>query len=647
MIKDTELFRDIFDNYKDPLLEYERRIKSKGKDRILVPKTIRGLVNRHKRDLKNQKKSGYVYSKEIVAIVLYLNKGLRNNLNINDELELALFQRVVLALSFGWRKLSEQDGMTYNGYRKGQYTLLELLKCPAKHRTIVLTMSRKQGKTWLANNIMLTKNTLETQVTISRNNYIIAGAQKQSNDCLGQLQTMLMGLAYANPSDILLNKYVVNKKESTVLLHPNINGAYIWQCEAKAPVLDKLDGYLGVTVLIDEYSQFKSGLLLNRLSTGQVQLADSLMIISSTSNVSTDCHMYKTLLPMYKSMLKGDIKDDPSVLPIIYEQDTEDEADKPWTWVKSNPLLELCTPYLNGLDPDTKYTTKGVYPTNLFSNLLRDRESSKLNGTEELFKIKNLNYWLDVPDFALWDKPSTYNNVVLNSKDFDDAIGQLRGKEYTLGLDLSSRRDTTGIGVVVEDYENRKVYMTADSIIPYSGYSNIQDRAIKEKIPYDEYVMQGKAHVAQGDEGTIDHKQVVSLILDKINKYNSQGLIFKGLYIDPYNSDSVVADLERRGIKIMETRQSMLEISPVLKYYMWLVTTKVAVVDDNPLLTRANLINKLVVDAHDNMMISKRSQLDKIDSLASVLNALQYFAVERPLDLDTGNVYNTRFYGGY
>ncbi|PCN42075.1 terminase [Brevibacillus laterosporus] len=95
----------------------------------------------------------------------------------------------------------------------------------------------------------------------------------------------------------------------------------------------------------------------------------------------------------------------------------------------------------------------------------------------------------------------------------------------------------------------------------------------------------------------------------------------KEICYDPYNATQFAADMEAEGYTMIEIRQGVRTLSEPTKNFREMVLEKKVLHDKNPVLewSIGNAVTKM--DAQENIMLDKSKSTDRIDLIASAINA--------------------------
>jgi phage terminase large subunit-like protein len=120
--------------------------------------------------------------------------------------------------------------------------------------------------------------------------------------------------------------------------------------------------------------------------------------------------------------------------------------------------------------------------------------------------------------------------------------------------------------------------------------------------------------------------------------YQKYDIKVKEVCADPWNATQFMQDLEAKGFTMVEIRQGIATLGAPTKDFREKVYPGRVKHNNNPVLTWAigNAVTRQ--DANENIMLDKSKAGDRIDPIASLLNA----HVRAMLNINTKSVYEDR-----
>lgn len=361
------------------------------------------------------------------------------------------------------------------------------------------------------------------------------------------------------------------------------------------------DGFNPQFGAVDEYHAHPTAEIYEVLESGQGARDQPLIGIITTAgfNLTYPCYLQEY---SYASRLLNpdDDTENDEVLCIINELDKNDDIKNENNWIKANPIL-------------ASHETGISY--------LRSRLRTALDVPEKMrdFLTKNMNVWVDAPDSAYieidkWDKCKV---------SLEELENNLKNTDCYIGVDLSLTTDLTAIGLVGKN--NDKTYVKVIGFIPENKY---QERMAVDKVPYDVYVREGYLILTEGS--VVDYHLVQSYIEKWCKEYRVKEICF-----DRYQATNMMMNLNNEGYTVVEIPQSFAFLSEPTKEFRAQTFNQLIGHDGNRLLRRALMNAMTRVDDMENIMLSKKKSVGRIDPIAALMNAFsRQMANANAVDLD-------------
>ena len=144
----------------------------------------------------------------------------------------------------------------------------------------------------------------------------------------------------------------------------------------------------------------------------------------------------------------------------------------------------------------------------------------------------------------------------------------------------------------------------------------LQEKMNTDKMPYDLWVEQKRITLTPG--AIVDYNFIKQYIkeFEKEMKCN-----VKEVCADPWNATQFMQDMENEGYTVVEIRQGMMTLGGPTKDFRDQVYGGNIIHDNNPVLNFAigNAVTKM--DHNENIMLDKAKSTQRIDPIASVINA--------------------------
>ena len=354
-------------------------------------------------------------------------------------------------------------------------------------------------------------------------------------------------------------------------------------------------GYDASVICLDELAFLKDRDFYDTLITRFGSRQEYLFITISTAGDGSDTNSIgKQIWDLSKYTLEHP-EENPSVLPVIFAANPEDDWTSEEVWLKANPSLAL----------DNSGVKKISEMRDLYTNCAR------FPFLQSSFKRYQLNLWCQMENKFIqmdeWNKCST-------EKTLDD----VKTLPSFIGIDLSSTRDYSAVVILFVDAENSKYYYFPFSFIPQD---NIYEREQEEHTPVREWVNRGFIIATPGN--SIDYDFIREMIIDLVGKYQVSCIAY-----DPWGSTKFITDLQ----KIIDTpciqiRQNLQNISEATKYFQRQILRQELRHPNNPLMNWMAGNATIYQDANNNIRITKSNKASKkrIDCIAGSITGLAAF----------------------
>lgn len=238
---------------------------------------------------------------------------------------------------------------------------------------------------------------------------------------------------------------------------------------------------------------------------------------------------------------------------------------------------------------------------------MRGELKSALDVPEKMrnFLTKNMNIWVNMRengymDMEKWSKCK----AAINLNDFS-------GMECDIGIDLSAKIDLTSVGI--EFKKDDKYYIFGHSFMPED---TVEVKRKSDRAPYDLWIQKGYITTTPG--AVVDYSFIKSYIKNIEKQYK---LKIRHIAYDPWNASMFAQEMEEEGYTMVEIRQRMQTLAPATKHFREEVYKGNIVHGNNPVINWAlgNAVTRQ--DANENFMLDKSKATDRIDPIASIINA--------------------------
>lgn len=270
-------------------------------------------------------------------------------------------------------------------------------------------------------------------------------------------------------------------------------------------------------VLADEIHIWPNRFLWEALTTGLDKTDNPLLVVATTAGRGQDSVAWEVVEDARK-VARGEV-DDPSILPIIFEADRNDDWTDETLWHEVNPGLRHGYPSLDGFRRHAKRAERSV-------------------GERQSLRQLKLNIWLDAAtdpfvDMDIYDR---------GKRKFD--LEELKGAPCWLAVDLSS---TIDLSVIVACWRTAEGYFVHPWF--FCPEENINER---EDAPgggsYRQWVEEGFVKATSGS--TIDYQELSNQVVEICEDFDVREIAF-----DPYLARQVQPGLMEMGLPCVDMRQ--------------------------------------------------------------------------------------------
>lgn len=273
------------------------------------------------------------------------------------------------------------------------------------------------------------------------------------------------------------------------------------------------DGASPSLAIVDEYHEHDTNRMFDTMETGMGARDQPLMLVITTAgdNISGPCYLMQDEA---QKMLEGTREDD-ETLALIYGVDVDDDWTDPEILRKANPNM-------------------GV---SVGEDFLLARQKDALSSPRKagVFKTKHLNMWVQ--------SRAAYYNLQKFSEAADDSltIGDFKGKECIIGVDLAEKRDLTAIEYTFRHLEGfacfGKYYAPEETI----------------ELPENEHfrTWRDMGLLTQIDGAVVDQREILEDIKEDLGMFDVREVSF-----DPWRSRQMAVELMELGVNCIEYRGS-------------------------------------------------------------------------------------------
>lgn len=541
--------------FTDPMPSFNPRIIDGS---LLCSQWVLLAVKRHEADLLRDDWE-WTYDEELAGKAVAFMEMLPEPKTGKPQ-PLAPFQKFIIGSIYGW--VSKKD------------------KSIRRFTDAFISMARKNGKSLLISGIVLYEFLFGKNPAFKRQLYTAANDRKQAGIVFNMVKDRLKALCRQD-DDIkrmvkITRDEIINTEDGSIV-------------RAFSRDAGLVDGYEPHVAVVDEYANAKSTDMLETLSSGQLLLPSYLTFIISTAGFDMNAPMFVQNYPYAKKVLLGEIVAD-RYFAFIAEQNDISEIDKPETWVRSNPLIDV--PELK--DQITNYLTE---------KLKQARGDGSLNAK----LIKNFNMWRQAAENSYMDVDH-WNAAKIKPID-------ISGKKAWIGIDVGKTSDLYAISWLIP----MEGYWYADSFAFVGTKYGLDAKIKSDRMDYRRLQEIGQCKITDLESGVIDVEEVYRW-LDTFVGEND--LDVQAICFDPAQYGTLLTQIEKGHPEWAQVavRQGTLTLSMPTKQFKDDVLEMRVKHSGNEILTAA-INNAVLLSDNNGVRIDKNKYSNKIDALDALLDA--------------------------
>ncbi|PGY60189.1 terminase large subunit [Bacillus thuringiensis] len=356
---------------------------------------------------------------------------------------------------------------------------------------------------------------------------------------------------------------------------------------------ESIDGFRSYLGIVDEYHKHPTNQMYKLLEGGTTKLKECLISVITTAGFDLNSPCYELYEDCCR-LLEGVYEDDKQFV-YIAQLDKDDDIWDSSNWIKANPLVAR--------------DEEGIETLSTMASAAKRRGGSELRN----FLTKHLNIWVQFTD-------NQYMNMEHWKKCASDLdLEDFRGKECTIGLDLSSGGDLTSLGAVFPylKEEEKNYFIHSHSFIPKN---RVAEHIKTDNAPYDIWIRDGLLTVTETLGGIkTDYKYIISYLKRIVEEYE---LIVNVIAYDPHNADAFLNDLEELGYNSIMIVQSAKNLNDATTDFRLEVEAEnIQYNRKNKLLTWSVANAKTVSNSFGEIKIDKHLKEKRIDPIDAVIDA--------------------------
>ncbi|CUW10484.1 Phage terminase large subunit [Leuconostoc gelidum subsp. gasicomitatum] len=458
-----------------------------------------------------------------------------------------------------------------------------------RYRKAIASIARGQGKTYIAS-VLATYDFFVQSYKKNNQDIIVASntvaqSKKLYGYIRGTINKMRNGV-FKNLDNDISDTYesITMRSKNNVIQRLSADGG-------------KFDSYHATTAIFDEAGDQKNREAFGKITSGQVKNEEALFLMISTAYQNPNAPLREDIRNVANDIKSGAHELDDFFLA-VWSQDSPDEVFKPETWEKSNPLLGLKSQRMK-----------------LLNGLVSERNTLMSQGKINDFLVKNMNIWLNAEENAAFSLEDVQNAVV---PDFD-----MHKRQVYIGFDNSMTSDDAALAFVfpyTDKNDKQHLHLYQHSFIPWHKAGSVEAKEKQDGINYRDMEVKGFASISQHQRGLIDNGFVYQWLMDFVEEYELEVLIFA--YDSAHGYAFIQAVEEATTWTMLPVRQGTLSLNEPTK---WLqdsfIEGRVTRLDD-PMMEKS-LMNAVITSDNNGIKIDKNKATLKIDLVDALIDALK------------------------
>lgn len=362
-------------------------------------------------------------------------------------------------------------------------------------------------------------------------------------------------------------------------------------------------------VLADEIHEFSTDTLIETWGAAIDKIAGSAMMVLGSNTPPVSATVGTGISDAAQAVAKGDVKND-TAFGFVARTDKADREtifDNELAWAKSLPALGVTYPITNIREAVEAARTR----------------PSKASSVKRLYfgiPLGAADFFMNEEDWA----------AVLGTVD-DGKMEELRGCRCWLSLDLSKKNDLTSLTATWLDEDGRLWSKTWY----WTTKDGLEDRAVADKAPYDEWVEAG--HLSAVGGATIDYTFVAAQVKKLCSEHDVQELVFDPAKMADFEAacDEIgfpawrykgPNEAEGTGLKMVSHAQGLRVVFQDRQHCMPRsiekledrILKKTITIDDSPVTYSCAANAALLEDGMKNRCFDKKRSRGRIDGLVTI-----------------------------
>lgn len=370
---------------------------------------------------------------------------------------------------------------------------------------------------------------------------------------------------------------------------------------------EKVNGPRPSYVAADEIHEWKTDGPLKTWRSAGAKMPGDFLLWMSTNTPAADQVIATEWSEQHQKILRGEIEDD-SAFAFIARVDAGDKPlEDESCWPKALPLLGITFPIEN---------------VRIEVNSAKHSVGTRLQ-TERLYfgiPVGSSEYWIDLD---AWE-------AVQGKVD----LGQAKGKDVFLSLDLSKKNDLTALGIGWKEQDNDGEEILQATVRYWKPKEGLAQKAVEDHAQYVEWAAAAPPLINAVSGRSIEYEFVAAEVQRLVNEFNVEMMVVDPAFLTDFRQACDRIGLETwvyipeeseygSGLRIMIHGQGRMGMQS--KKALWMprsltqledaILQKRIVIDESPVTKWCSGNAAVQPDAQNNRFFVKKVQRGRIDGL--------------------------------
>lgn len=338
--------------------------------------------------------------------------------------------------------------------------------------------------------------------------------------------------------------------------------------------------------ILDEYHTHLTSEIMEALESGMGAREEPLLVIITTAGLDLNVPCKEEYDYCAQIVDPDNPVENDRYFVLICEIDEGDDPFDEKVWIKANPVAATYP--------------QGIQNIRDLAQIAKDKPSAM-----DSFLTKQCNIWVQSQEKGYLDQQKWASCLW-------EAPIDIKNRKVYLGLDLATKQDLCSLGIVIP-LDNGRFFVDSHSFIPNES---LEQRIQSDRSPFRMWLRQGLLTMTDG--AVTDYSYIIDHI-EKLARDNKWEVL--EIDYDPYDATYLSQEMAQMGYTMVEVKQNIATQHEPLTEFREKVLKGEIIHNGNGLLSWAVGNAITVNNSDDRIKLSKSKSTERIDPLASVINA--------------------------